>query len=206
MIKVTFGNNISRKTSLVSENTTLRAAIESSGLDFSRGVTSVNGFSVSVADMDSTFTELGVENECFVMNIVKADNAVSVQLVGDQMVVVTTHTPEEWKTACEEADMTLYKDEKKTDPYFAVGYSEGSRGGLNEYGLTLSELTNGDGNAIVIVQLPENLETEEDKKKYVVKHTARKLKAIEELEAKVQPAIDGAKAFYEEVATKISVI
>jgi len=44
MIKVTIGNNVDRKPVILDENTTLRAALEEQGIDYSVGMTSLDGY------------------------------------------------------------------------------------------------------------------------------------------------------------------
>ncbi len=75
MLKVTVGNNIDRKTVIIDANTTLRKCLDDNGVDFSRGVLTLNGSSLRPGDIDKTFSDLGVTNTAFLMSITKADNA-----------------------------------------------------------------------------------------------------------------------------------
>lgn len=75
MIKVTIGNNVKRETVILDENTTLRAALEANGIDYSRGTTHLDGSTLAPGDMDKTFAQMGITEKCFLMNVVKADNA-----------------------------------------------------------------------------------------------------------------------------------
>lgn len=75
MIKVTIGNNLKRQPVFVDENTTLRAALEANDIDYSRGVMNLDGSSLQPGDLDKTFAQHGITEKCFLLNVVKADNA-----------------------------------------------------------------------------------------------------------------------------------
>ncbi len=75
MIKVTIGNNVKRKTEILDENTTLRQALEDAEIDYSRGAMNLDGSSLSPGDLDKTFADFGITEKCFLLNVVKADNA-----------------------------------------------------------------------------------------------------------------------------------
>lgn len=75
MIKVTVGNNIKRRSVIVSENTTLRTCLEDNGVDYTRGVMHLDGSSLDPGDLDKTFADFGITEKCFLLNVVKADNA-----------------------------------------------------------------------------------------------------------------------------------
>lgn len=75
MIKVTLGNNLERKTVLVNENTTLRAVLEANNVDYTRGNLNIDGATLRPGDIDKTFASLGVTDKCWLVSVVKADNA-----------------------------------------------------------------------------------------------------------------------------------
>ena len=75
MIKVTIGNNVKRKTEILDENTTLRTALEDAEIDYSRGTMNLDGSSLGPGDLDKTFADFGITEKCFLLNVVKADNA-----------------------------------------------------------------------------------------------------------------------------------
>jgi len=75
MIKVTIGNNVKRKTEILDENTTLRQALEDAEIDYSHGTMNLNGSSLGPGDLDKTFADFGIAEKCFLLNVVKADNA-----------------------------------------------------------------------------------------------------------------------------------
>lgn len=75
MIKVTVGNNVKREAVIIDENTTLRSCLEANGVDYTRGVMHLDGSSLNSGDLDKTFQQFGITEKCFLLNVVKADNA-----------------------------------------------------------------------------------------------------------------------------------
>ena len=76
MIKVTIGNNVKRTSEILDENTTLREALEEAEVDYTRGIMNLDGSTLSPGDLDRTFADFGITEKCYLLNVVKADNAV----------------------------------------------------------------------------------------------------------------------------------
>lgn len=81
MIRVTVGNNVNRENVTVNNETTLRALLEQQGIDYSRGSCTLDGSTLKAGDLDKTFADFGITEKAFLMQIVKADNAVSMKTV-----------------------------------------------------------------------------------------------------------------------------
>ena len=75
MVKVTMGNNVKRKTEIVDENTTLREALEEAEVDYTAGIMNLDGSTLNPGDLDKTFADFGITEKCYLLNVVKADNA-----------------------------------------------------------------------------------------------------------------------------------
>ncbi len=75
MIKVTVGNNTKREAVLIDENTTLRTCLENNEIDYTRGTMHLDGAPLQPGDLDKTFQQMGITSKCFLLNVVKADNA-----------------------------------------------------------------------------------------------------------------------------------
>lgn len=75
MIKVTLGNNLRRESVIIDETTTLRTALEQAEIDYTRGMMHLDGASLAAGDLDKTFADFGVHDRCYLLNVVKADNA-----------------------------------------------------------------------------------------------------------------------------------
>ena len=75
MIKVTMGNNVKRKVEILDENTTLREALEGAEIEYATGIMNLDGSTLSPGDLDKTFADFGITEKCYLLNVVKADNA-----------------------------------------------------------------------------------------------------------------------------------
>ena len=75
MIKVTMGNNVKRSSEILDENTTLREALEDAGIDYTIGIMNLDGSTLSPGDLDCTFADFGIKDKCYLLNVIKADNA-----------------------------------------------------------------------------------------------------------------------------------
>ena len=75
MIKVTIGNNVKRESVIIDENTTLRSCLEQNDIDYTCGMMHLDGASLNPGDLDKSFADLGITDRCFLLNVVKANNA-----------------------------------------------------------------------------------------------------------------------------------
>jgi hypothetical protein len=75
MIKVTIGNNVKRTSEVFERDTTLREALESQDVDYTSGIMNLDGSTLSPGDLDKTFADFGITEKCYLLNVVKADNA-----------------------------------------------------------------------------------------------------------------------------------
>jgi len=75
MIRVTVGNNVKREVVIVPENTTLRTVLEDNGIDYTRGMLQLDSSPLAPGDLDKSFADFGIADKCFLINVVKADNA-----------------------------------------------------------------------------------------------------------------------------------
>jgi len=75
MIKVTMGNNVKRTTEILDKDTTLREALEEAEIDYTRGIMNLDGSTLNPGDLDKTFADFGITEKCYLLNVVKADNA-----------------------------------------------------------------------------------------------------------------------------------
>lgn len=75
MLKVTVGNNTKRSSVIVNESTTLRTVLEQAEIDYTRGIINLDGASLNPGDLDRTFADFGITEKCYLLQVVKADNA-----------------------------------------------------------------------------------------------------------------------------------
>lgn len=75
MIKVILRNNVGKVETIADENSTLRTVLEDNEVNYTSGVTSLDGASLKPGDLDKTFADFGITDKCWLLNVVKADNA-----------------------------------------------------------------------------------------------------------------------------------
>lgn len=75
MIQVVIGTTLNRDTYVEDSSQTLREVLEKHGVDYSRGSMHFDGAPLNPGDLDKTFDDFGVKSKCFLLNVVKADNA-----------------------------------------------------------------------------------------------------------------------------------
>lgn len=75
MIKVTVGNNVKRESVIVDSSKTLRNVLEDAELDYTRGTMTLDGSPLQPGDLDKTFADFGIAERCYLLSVVKADNA-----------------------------------------------------------------------------------------------------------------------------------
>lgn len=75
MIRVTLRIGADRDVITVPATQTIRATLESRGVDYSIGVTNLDGAPLKAGDLDRTFADFGIREHCYLINVVKADGA-----------------------------------------------------------------------------------------------------------------------------------
>lgn len=75
IIQVILGQNVNRITVDVENTRTLRSVLEENHIDYSRGTMTLDGSPLQPGDMDKTFAEKGITTKCYLLGVVKADNA-----------------------------------------------------------------------------------------------------------------------------------
>lgn len=69
MIRITVGNNLSRNSVIVEETTTLRKVLEDAGIDYTIGMTSLDGSTLAPGDLDKTFADFGITEKLSLIHI-----------------------------------------------------------------------------------------------------------------------------------------
>jgi len=188
MINVTIGNNLKRSNIIVSEATTIRKALEDNGIDYTRGTTSLDGATLAPGQMDKTFAELGVTEKCYLLNVVKADNAAVIKIVGNAAVVESGHSLEDLKKVekYRPDSLRLYEgDGNSKHVVFAVGTTKGN-GTINSVGAEFGETTTEDGKATISMLMPEGTK---EPKKWVEEHIGVAILKLNKIEAQYAPAL-----------------
>ena len=156
MIKVTVGNNLSRKSVIVPETSTLREILEANEVNYNTGMTSLDGATLAPGDIDKTFADFGITEKCYLLNVVKADNAANISILGEAAVLTSMFQMENLKTILKYKPSALVvQDEETKEETFRVNIAKSGAGLMNRYGISFSPTPDKNGWAQVTVSLPE---------------------------------------------------
>lgn len=156
MIKVTVGNNLSRKSVIVPETSTLREILEANEVNYNTGMTSLDGATLVPGDIDKTFADFGITEKCYLLNVVKADNAANISILGEAAVLTSMFQMENLKTILKYKPSALVvQDEETKEETFRVNIAKSGAGLMNRYGISFSPTPDKNGWAQVTVSLPE---------------------------------------------------
>lgn len=75
MIQVTIGTNTNRKKVTVDPNTKIRKVLDDNEINYSVATLHMDGATLQPGDLDKTFADFGVTESCYLIAVVKADNA-----------------------------------------------------------------------------------------------------------------------------------
>lgn len=161
MVKVYVGNNINRKPVMVSEDTTLRKVLEDAQIDYSVGMTSLDGATLKAGDLDKTFKDFGIEETCYLLNTAKAVNAAGIKVLGQTAVVESGFTPAQVSEVAKYRPCALVLTDPETkEATFAVGMGSG-KGKINKNGAEFGSGKNAEGKAIITIDIPDGRDAKE---------------------------------------------
>lgn len=205
MIKVTIGNNVRRNAVIIDENTTLRAALEQNGIDYAVGMTSLDGVTLQAGDLDKTFASFGITEKCYLLNVVKADNAAAIKIVGGVAVIesgaalATIKKLQKYRPD----SLTLFEGTgKDKEPVFVVGAGSG-HGTINRYGVSFGTATTTDGKATVTLMIPEGTT---DAKAWVKETVGVAILNLNKVEGQFESAVAEIDAELAAIESNISVM
>lgn len=157
MIRVTIGSNMGKNVVTISEDTTLREALEAEGINYAVGTTSLDGSPLQPGQMDKTFADMGVTEKCFLMNVVKADNASSAVVAGNVLVVTSDFTYDQLKKVAKYRPDALEEKNEDKEVIFVVGTAKTAAGRLNNYGAEFGTAKNAAGKATITIQIEDGV-------------------------------------------------
>ena len=205
MIKVTVSNNVKRETVIVSDDTTLRSVLESNQIDYTRGMTNLDGTPLQPGALDKTFAEFGITEKCFLSAIVKTDNAASIAVVGESVVITSAITLENYKAVAKYRPRALQLkggDDGK-EVVFVIGVTSNPRGSINKMGAEFgSEAHDGTGRATITFDLPQ---TDGDVKEAVAEKVGVAIIYLNKLEETLPDVVNEIAAEKAAVLENISV-
>jgi len=148
MIKIILTANGNKSEVFVSEDATLREVLDQNRINYSVGVTQLDGYTLKPGELDKTFAEHGITETCYLSVVVKSDNAAKVTVVGEAAVITSALKLEDIKTAKKFRPEALQLLEDKKQVY-AIDVTERSSGAINGYGATFSNVTDAEGHATI---------------------------------------------------------
>ena len=187
--KVTIGNNIRRSSDIIDENTTLRQALEANEIDYTVGMTSLDGVTLKAGDLDKTFAEMGITEKCYLLNVVKADNAAVIKVTGSAMVVESDAKLADIKKLAKYRPdaLKLFKGEGNgKELIFKVGAAAQGAGTINQYGASFGVNTTADGKATITAMIPDGVS---DPKAWVMDQVGVAILNLNKVEAQFAAAI-----------------
>lgn len=75
MIQVTIGTNTNRVRKTIDPSMTLRTLLEENGINYTSGQLHLDGCALAPGDLDRSFSDFGITESCYLLSVVKADNA-----------------------------------------------------------------------------------------------------------------------------------
>lgn len=162
MLKVYVGNNISRQAKIVSHDSTLRSVLEDANVDYSVGMTSLDGATLQAGDLDKTFTQMGITgDQCYLLNTAKAVNAAGIKVLAQNAVIASGFTPEQVKEVAKyrPGAMKLFDPETKEET-FVVSISGGD-GEISKFGACYGSGKTSDGKAVISLRIPDGKDVKE---------------------------------------------
>lgn len=189
MIKVVVGNNITRKSVIVDESLTLKSVLEENNVDYSRGMVSLDGSTLGPGELNKTFSDFGVTEQCYLLCTVKADNAASIKIAGAACVVESDAKLENIKLLekFRPNALKLFEGEgDKKEEVFVVGSTKGT-GSINAYGASFGAATTASGNATITIMVPEGTS---DPKEWALDKIGVAILHLNKVEAQFAAAIE----------------
>lgn len=179
MLRVYVGNNLDRKPVDVSSETTLRKVLEDAGIDYSQGMTSLDGATLKPGDLDKTFAQMNVTGEkCYLLNTAKAVNAACIKVLAQTAVIESDFTPDEVKEIQKYRPEAMKMVDDKENPVFTIAKVSKGNGSINSIGAEYGDVKTAAGKACIKMEIPAG----EEPKAWIEEHVGvaiLRLKAIE---------------------------
>ena len=75
MIKVTIGTNTNRKNVNVDPNRTIKSVLDEQNVNYATGILQLDGATLQPGEINKTFADFNITESCYLISVVKADNA-----------------------------------------------------------------------------------------------------------------------------------
>ena len=206
MIKAHIGNNLSNSAYFLDDGVTLRQAFDQANINYGIGMNSLDGCTLQPGDLDKTFAEMGIKDECFLLNVAKAVNAATIKVVGGVAVVESVAKLAEIKKLAKYRPDALKLFEgtgKDKECVFAVGAASQGPGSISRFGASFGTATTEDGKATITMMIPEGTA---DAKKWVMEAVSTAILNLNKVEAQFSGALEETDAELEAISSNIQVL
>lgn len=157
MINVNYGVSSSTiRSAIVDENTTIRDFLNDHDMDYGRLVVSLDAETIRGEALDSTFKDFGIgvgsRDKCYLLCVIKADNAASITVAGS-VAMIATKVPFETLEKIEKykPEALSLKDETGEEVFkVTTGFGEPY---IGKYGIKFTGDKNAAGNAAIVLQM-----------------------------------------------------
>ena len=75
MIRVTIGTNTNRKSVTVDPNRTIKSVLDENEVNYITGTLHLDGATLQPGEINKTFADFNITESCYLISVVKADNA-----------------------------------------------------------------------------------------------------------------------------------
>lgn len=202
MIQVTIGNNLSRKNIIIDENTVIKDALKANSIDYTRGVTTLDGATLTAGEINKTFAEMGIASDCALLNVVKADNAAKITIDSGVAFVKSAMKLDDIKKLAKYSPkaLSLMSEDGKNE-VFKVGVTTGS-GNVNAHGVSFGANTTADGKAVVTLMIPEGTA---NAKEWVMNKVGSAILDLGKVEAQAVKALESVAKELKDIEDTITV-
>lgn len=189
-IKVTVGNNVQRTSVNVSDTRTLRSVLEEQQIDYTRGSMTLDGATLQPGDLDKTFKDFGIAEKCWLLSVVKADNAATISVNGESVVITSDIKLDDIKLVekYRPSECKLKGGEDGKEEIFFIGTYPDPCGAINQFGAEFGSTTHdGTGRATITFPLPSGVG---DVKERVAEYVGSAILDLNKIEAKLPAVIE----------------
>lgn len=204
-IRVTMRNNVKSVTDTVSDTSTLREVLEANDIDYTRGSMALDGATLQPGDLDKTFADFGITEKCWLISITKADNAATVTIAGESVVITSNLTLDDIKLVekYRPEALRLKGGEDGKETVFIVGVYRDRNGSINKNGAEFGSVSHdGTGRATITFPLPH---VEGDIREAVADYIGSAILDLNKIEAAVPAVIEDILRERADVMSNISV-
>lgn len=206
MIKVTLITNSGREWAMASEDDTPRSILESKNVNYGVGKVTIDSVPLNMGDMDKPLGELVHNDSCYLVCVVKADNAAEATVMGNACVITSSVDLADYELVKKyrpEA-LVLYKGEgSDKEPVYAVGLTKVSAGSMNSQGATFGPTASAEGKATITLLIDPD---EDDVKQMLEDKIGAGLLKLGQIEDSIAAIVEDIHAEQASVRERITVL